>query len=102
MINLNTIYVNGKFMKRGFFSMSYNDLFSDLFSRELEREPVMRMEFSASATPLIHVKVANVKQIPTKPAGIAYYEKLCREQGLLGIARNPWVPSNLFPERKKH
>ena len=81
--------------------MSYNELFSDVFSRELERGPVMHMEFSASTTPLIHVKVSNAKQIPTKPAGIAYYEKLCREQGLLGIARNPRMPSNLFPERKK-
>ena len=85
--------------------MAYvNEMLTDVFSRELEKAPIEpKEEFQKKPLPKFVVKVVNNStSVPTKKVGVGYYETLCREQGLLGIARNPWKPTpSIFPERKK-
>lgn len=87
--------------------MAYgNELFSDMFSREIEREPIERLSKETERTtkkfPSYEVIVVNPStKVRTKVAGISYYEQLCQEQGLLGFATAPWNSINIFPESKK-
>ena len=84
--------------------MAYgNEMFTDMFSRELEKAPIEpKEEFRKKPLPKFVVTVVKSTPVPTKMAGLGYYENLCREQGLLGIARNPWKPApSIFPEGKK-
>lgn len=83
--------------------MGYNEMFTDMFSRELEKAPIEpKEEFRKKPLPKFVVTVVKSTSVPTKKVGVGYYETLCREQGLLGIARNPWKPApSIFPERKK-
>ena len=81
--------------------MAYgNEMFTDM---ELEKAPIEpKEEVRKKPIPKFMVKVVKSTPVPTKMAGIAYYENLCREQGLLGIARNPWKPAHsIFPDKKK-
>lgn len=87
--------------------MAYgNELFSDMFSREIEREPIERLSKETERTtkkfPSYDVRdVKHPAKVRTKVAGISYYEQLCQEQGLLGFATAPWNSINIFPESKK-